>query len=97
MFDGILVCRAGVAEDDDHISLISVLCELTGTVWTQVRRIQAQSMPSVRVRSVREAVKLAAGHEVVRVSTGVGSSLSSVSEESAVEERVGEGRRVQKW
>lgn len=52
--EGILVFRVGMAWNDDHICLRSVLCELKSRVWIQESQVQPHGMPSVKVMLARK-------------------------------------------
>lgn len=94
--DGVLVSRVDMAGDDDHTRFKDALCELTSGVWTQKEGVQGHGMPSVKVRSAREAPALAAERNVVkgRNESRLSSSLSL--KESAVVEKPEERKRVRK-
>lgn len=50
-----------MAEDDgDHTRLSSTLCELKSRAGTQKRGVEPHSVPSVKLRSTREAPSLEA-------------------------------------
>lgn len=57
---GTLASRVDTAEMDDRISLSSAFCELANRTWTQQRRVEAYSLPTVKVRSAKEAAGIAA-------------------------------------
>lgn len=61
----ILVSCAGMAENDDHSRLSSVLYELKSGAWTQGRRVLARSMPIIKLRMARKAAKPAAGQGMI--------------------------------
>lgn len=84
LVDGAMVSRDIMAGGDDRYWLNGVLSELISSIWTSGERVQAHSMPSVEVPSTKEAARLAAGREMLRVSKRSGSLLFSVSEKSAI-------------
>lgn len=55
----------GMAGYDDHARPVSDFSALTSRLWTEGRRAQTHAMPSVKVLSVREAVKGAAQRSAV--------------------------------
>lgn len=81
---GILASLVCMAVESVHTRLSSALCELVSTVWIQGRPVQEHGIPKVKVRSPREAARLATGRKVVNGSVGGGSSSSFKAEESAV-------------
>lgn len=63
LVDCFLVSRAGMSFKNDDTCLGSALCEMTSSVWIQERRVQGRGMPSVTVRSAKEAQRLRAKAE----------------------------------
>lgn len=74
---------AGMAGDGDRTRLVSALWELTSRVRFPRSLLQAHSVLSAKVRSAREAARLAAGREVVSGIEKSGSSSSFTSEKRA--------------
>lgn len=93
--NGVLVSHASMAKDNVHIHLISALCEPTKRRKRQGRGVQAPSMASVRVWSLREALRLVAWRKMVSGSKKNGSSSPSASWEGAEGRRPGDRSRVQ--
>lgn len=87
--DCIWVSSFGIARSRVHAHPIGVLIELTSRVRIKISRVQAQVMPSVKVRLTREEANLAAGRIAVRGRKESGQLLSSMLEQSAVGGRSG--------
>lgn len=83
-----------MARDDDHARIVSEICAVVSRIWTGGRLVQMHAMPSVKIRSAREAAKKAesdaADRRAVRASVKCGSSSFSASERS------GEGERAER-
>lgn len=73
LVDEVLVSCVSMTENVDHTRPIGAFFELTGKIWTEGGRVQAKSMPSVKMRSGRKAARLAAGRKVVRRNKETGS------------------------
>lgn len=91
---GILVSHVGLAEEDHHTCLLSALFTLLCGFWIWGRCVQSQTMPSVKLRSAREAAKGAAKRWVVRDSAECGSHSLSESEKSRQREEVGRSKSM---
>lgn len=82
-----MVSRVCMTEGDDRTCLIGALCKLWSETWIRERGVQVHGIPSLEVRSTREAARLAARAKVERSSKRSASSSSSASEGNAVMKR----------
>lgn len=94
--NGTLIFCDGMAEKNDHTRFSIALCKLARREAIQKRRVQAQSMPIMEVRSAKEATRLAEARKVVKSSKKSRKSSSSALEENAEEERPGEKKGMGK-
>lgn len=65
LVDSSLVSRVSMAQHGDRTHLVCAFCELKSRILTAERRVQAHGMTSVKLRSAREAVRLAARRKMV--------------------------------
>lgn len=86
--------RAGLPGDDNYTPLITALCELINRIWVQGRRVEAYPVPSIKMRSAREAARLGAGQSVLRDNEKCWFSFFSASEEIAQRRGLWLGRRM---
>lgn len=59
-----------IAGDGNYACFIGALCELISRIWSQARLVEAHGRLSVKVRSARETVTLAAGRKLERNDKG---------------------------
>lgn len=88
--------RADMAEYSDPTCAAGALRRLLGSICTQKRGVQAQGMPTWKRHLARKAVRLAAGRKLVRDSIAGGSPSFSALEDSAVEKRAWQKKRVKR-
>lgn len=89
--NGILVCRVGMTEYDDHTRLFCELCALINRLGTASMRVQTHALPTVKMLSAREAAIGAGERRVVKSNAESRSSSSLASKKAGKVKGVGRG------